>query len=144
MRIRIFILFFQRNRLSLTFAPMFQRGIAILLILCTLTANFSKLFVFAGFALNQKYIAATLCENRDKPWLHCNGRCYLMKKIQQANEKEKAEERQNQKNGFQETFCEAVKTIKFHTFLLRTISTPYRAPAPSAQSNAVFHPPQVA
>lgn len=122
---------------------MLKRITGWLLIVTVLSANYSNLFVYAGFKLNQNYIAANLCVNRNKPWLHCNGRCYLMKKIQQANEKEKAEERQNQKNGFQETFCEAVKSVKFHTFLLRTISTPYRAPAPSASLSAIFRPPQV-
>ncbi|MBS1527227.1 MAG: hypothetical protein JST19_16360 [Bacteroidetes bacterium] len=55
-----------------------------LLTFAVLSANCSRLFVYAGFELNQKYIAAKLCENRNRPWMHCNGHCYLMKKIRQA------------------------------------------------------------
>ncbi len=59
---------------------------AWLLIFAVITANCSRLFVYAGFKLNQSYISAKLCENRNKPWMHCNGHCYFMEKIRQANE----------------------------------------------------------
>jgi len=80
---------------------MFRAIIAHILIFTTLTANFSQLFVYAGFELNQKYIVSALCVNRDKPQLHCNGKCYLMLKVKQAEEKEKSRERENQRNLFQ-------------------------------------------
>ena len=56
-----------------------------------MAVHFSRFFVFAGFELNKKYIATTLCENRDKPWMHCNGKCYFVKKIKQAQENERKE-----------------------------------------------------
>ncbi|MNN11618.1 hypothetical protein D3C81_1245830 [compost metagenome] len=45
--------------------------------------------VIGAFYVNKDYIAKYLCENRDKPQLHCNGNCVLMKKIRKAQEKEK-------------------------------------------------------
>lgn len=33
------------------------------------------------YLLNYNYIAAELCENKDKPILTCNGKCYLEKQI---------------------------------------------------------------
>ena len=51
----------------------------------------------AGFTiywkLNQSYISQILCENKDKPQMHCNGKCYLKKQLnkvdeERANEKE--------------------------------------------------------
>src|ERR1700753_3089259 len=81
---------------------MLNRVVAVILLISLVTANFSRYFVYAGFELNKKYIATTLCENRDKPWLHCNGHCYFMKKIKAAEEKQNSEERQSQKNLFQE------------------------------------------
>ncbi|MBW4889405.1 hypothetical protein KXQ82_06750 [Mucilaginibacter sp. HMF5004] len=122
---------------------MLKRLTGWLLMLAILSANYSYLFVYAGFKLNQKYIAAALCENRDKPWMHCNGHCYLSKKIKQAEEKEQAQERQTQKNGIQETFCETSNAVKFHTVLLQTISTPYCAPVPSSLNRSLFRPPQL-
>ncbi|MCR8558968.1 hypothetical protein KXD93_15025 [Mucilaginibacter sp. BJC16-A38] len=70
---------------------MFRQAIIYLLIFSTLSVNFSRYFVYAGFELNRNYIASTLCENRDKPWLHCNGKCYFIKKIKQAQENERRE-----------------------------------------------------
>ena len=34
---------------------------------------------------NYDYIATVLCENRDKPYLECNGKCYLEKQINKTN-----------------------------------------------------------
>ncbi|HEY9221869.1 MAG TPA: hypothetical protein VIO43_09890 [Lutibacter sp.] len=34
---------------------------------------------------NYDYIANVLCENRDKPYLECNGKCYLEKQLNKAN-----------------------------------------------------------
>ena len=33
---------------------------------------------------NKEYIASVLCENRDKPALACNGKCYLEKQLKKA------------------------------------------------------------
>ena len=37
---------------------------------------------------NKEYIASVLCENRDKPALACNGKCYLEKQLKKANKKD--------------------------------------------------------
>jgi hypothetical protein len=34
---------------------------------------------------NYDYIANVLCENKDKPYLECNGKCYLEKQLNKAN-----------------------------------------------------------
>ncbi len=121
---------------------MFKRLTAIFLLVTLISSNFSRLFVYAGFELNKKYIAATLCENIDRPWLHCDGLCYYMKKIKQADEKEKSEERPSQKSRFQESLFERYTTVKFHTILLQIVNTPYITPVSSILDKAVFHPPK--
>lgn len=120
-----------------------RRAVVLFLMLAVLSANFAQLFVFAGFSANQKYIASTLCENRARPWLHCNGKCYLMKKIKQAEQKEHSDERQTQKSLFQEVFFAAQSTIQFHSTLLRVIATPYHFSVQSVQPGVIFQPPQV-
>ncbi len=42
----------------------------------------AKVVITADFAINQDYIAENLCENQDKPQLHCEGKCVLMQKLQ--------------------------------------------------------------
>jgi hypothetical protein len=34
---------------------------------------------------NYDYIASVLCENKDKPYLECNGKCYLEKQLKKTN-----------------------------------------------------------
>jgi hypothetical protein len=34
---------------------------------------------------NYDYIATVLCENKDKPYLECNGKCYLEKQLKETN-----------------------------------------------------------
>lgn len=41
------------------------------------------------YQVNKSYIASNLCENRDKPKMNCNGKCFLAKKLKAAEEKEK-------------------------------------------------------
>jgi len=123
---------------------MLRRVVSLLLLVAVISANFSRLFVYAGFGINQKYIAANLCENRSKPWLHCNGKCYLMKKVKQAEEKEKSEERQTQKSLFQDSDFVATALLKFHASLLRIVATPYHYSFQSPNPGAIFRPPQAA
>ncbi|WP_233260724.1 hypothetical protein [Pedobacter sp. HMWF019] len=108
-----------------------------------LGANFSRLFIYAGFELNKNYIASALCENRDKPQLHCNGKCYLMKKLKQAEEKEKSQNRESQKNHFQEALITQKAKFNFQVQLLKVLYTEELPFALPRHSSAIFHPPQV-
>ena len=116
---------------------------AVLLIITIISSSFSRFFIYAGFEMNKSYIIAKLCENRNKPWLHCNGKCYLMKKIKQAEDKQSNTERESQINLIQESFCEEIQQVKFYTQLLRVIAIPNnRIDLPQGYS-AIFRPPQL-
>jgi hypothetical protein len=120
-----------------------KKTTAILLIITIVSSNFSRFFIYAGFELNRNYIATRLCENINKPWLHCNGKCYLMKKVKQAEDKQNAAERETQKNLLQEAYCENDNTIKFYTHLIRVIHAPvYRIQLPQGH-DSIFRPPQL-
>ena len=116
---------------------------AILLIFSIISCSFSRFFIYAGFELNRNYIATKLCENRNKPWLHCNGKCYFMKRIKQAEEKQNSAERESQKNSIQEAYCEARHEVKFYTHLLQVILIPNNHIELSQGHNAIFRPPQL-
>ncbi|RYZ98544.1 MAG: hypothetical protein EOP47_19100 [Sphingobacteriaceae bacterium] len=122
---------------------MFRSFTAFVLIATLLTANLTRLFVYAGYEMNKNYIAAKLCENRDKPQMHCEGKCYLAKKIKQAEEKEKANERDAQKNHFQEAFIAQNSRIIFSALLLRVINSQYTSPVSHQHDADIFQPPQV-
>jgi len=122
---------------------MLQRITAYLLIFSLITVNFSRFFIFAGFGLNRNYIATKLCENRNRPWLHCDGKCYFAKKIKQAEDKQASDERQSQKSLFQEVYVISSTDVKFHSSLLQVISTPYTPTVPADRPATIFQPPQL-
>jgi len=121
---------------------MINRFIAFTLLLALVSANLSRFFIYAEFELNQKFIAAKLCENRDKPEMHCNGKCYLMKKLKEAEEKEKKQEQAAQKKGIQD-FCIVNNplVITFQALKLKKqkpANLPFKLPKISTE---IFHPP---
>jgi hypothetical protein len=93
---------------------MLYRIVAILLVATVISANFSRLYVYAGFALNKSYIAKELCENRSRPTLNCNGSCYLMKKLKAAGEKEKNQGGKDNFNRLEISFFHQPSTMAFH------------------------------
>lgn len=52
-----------------------------------LLAMVKPILPLLDYYLNYNYIATKLCENRDKPILDCNGKCYVAKEIEK-NKKE--------------------------------------------------------
>ena len=112
------------------------------LIVAILAGNFSRFFIYTGFEANQKYIAAELCVNRSKPMMHCNGKCYLAKKLKQAEEKEKKEE-QSQKSRYQEAMLtgRVVLGERFATWLKPNFPEPWFVL--NDRSSTIFHPPRI-
>lgn len=50
-----------------------------------LVAMLQPILPLIEYNVNKEYIASVLCENRDKPELACNGKCYLNKKLKNNN-----------------------------------------------------------
>ncbi|AZA78996.1 hypothetical protein EG347_16480 [Chryseobacterium sp. G0186] len=55
-------------------------------ILFTLYMVFRPLIPLVEYAVNYNYIVDTLCINKNKPEVHCNGKCYLSKELAKAND----------------------------------------------------------
>lgn len=60
---------------------MFRKVGNILLILLYLVIFFQPLVPIIIYHVNYNYIVKNECVNRDKPWMHCNGKCYLHKQL---------------------------------------------------------------
>lgn len=107
-----------------------------------MSTNFTRFFVYAGFELNKSYITTVLCENKDKPELNCNGKCFLSKKIKQVEEKERKQEQQTQRKMFQESFI-VTASLLFNNNLLpiRKISFRENPEALPDGNSDILHPP---
>lgn len=57
------------------------QAIALLILL-------NPVFPVVEYVLNYEYISTELCENKDKPELECNGKCYLMQSLAKQASKE--------------------------------------------------------
>lgn len=122
---------------------MFSRLTALFLIPLLLGVSFSKMAVFAGFELNRDYITSKLCENRDKTWLNCEGKCYLMKKLKQVEEKESKQERENQKQLMQDSAMPESFLVFFGSKLTTIVNTPYCRIVLSGHKALFLQPPRV-
>jgi hypothetical protein len=69
---------------------------AIVALTGILLQTFSQAVIVAQYYANKDYIAKNLCENRDKPQLHCEGKCCLKKRLAKES-KEQAPASKNQK-----------------------------------------------
>ncbi len=58
------------------------------MILIVLLQCGTRLSILVYYQLNKKFIASTLCVNKAKPSIHCNGKCYLAKKLKAQEKKE--------------------------------------------------------
>ena len=95
-----------------------------------------------GFELNKQFIATELCVNKDKPEMNCNGKCYLMKKLKQAQDKEQKQERQAQKTQVQDALIVNPITFKRYVLTESTLHIPFSTGMPQSIKNSIFHPPQ--
>jgi len=74
-----------------------KKSIAILAFIGILFQTFSQVMITAAYYANKGYIAKNLCENKDKPKMHCDGKCCLKKKLAKEG-KEQAPTSRNQKS----------------------------------------------
>ena len=124
-----------------------KKFIALFLLIALIGSGFSQFAVYLGFQLNQDYIAKTLCVNKNRPELHCNGRCYLMSKLKLVNEKEKKQAAKDTLNRMATSFLHRVYTTSLQAPTAAFIakhSTHYKFTYYSQYITTVFRPPKVA
>ncbi|MCU0352230.1 MAG: hypothetical protein MUD08_00605 [Cytophagales bacterium] len=122
-----------------------RQTILSLLVMAVLLQSFGSVGVFVSFKLNQGYIAAKLCENRAKPKMRCNGKCYLAKKLKQAEQQQQAD---NQKSKAELNWiCEAFSAIFAQNAIQPSVlhhTAFHICSLPSGNPGGCFHPPSVA
>ncbi|PIB35343.1 hypothetical protein BFP72_08010 [Reichenbachiella sp. 5M10] len=84
-----------------------------LLALNTLASTLAVPLIYMDFGMRRDYIAEVLCINRDKPMLHCDGKCYLAKKLQAAQEQQEQENETINIKSAPFFFSQAQETIAF-------------------------------
>jgi hypothetical protein len=119
-----------------------KKIIAFVLLLSVLASSFSGMLLVADYYANTGAYAKN-CINKLKPLLHCNGKCQLMKKIEE-------QEKKDQQNADSKMFFKSiilssktfyavsphpVQTLLLPTFTLNTMGTELDC------VSDIFHPP---
>ena len=61
---------------------------AVILSIMLLSNNLRVSFVYGWYALDMDSFVEKLCENKDKPEMQCNGKCYLTKMTANTSNKD--------------------------------------------------------
>lgn len=107
------------------------------------------LWPIVDYVLNYDFIVATLCENQDKPEMHCDGKCYLTKQLAQESEsgdKNPLNDKLAKTDVPQNIIAERISGFHFLSEITFTnkIITKYSANLfPSLFVIEIPHPPQV-
>ena len=100
------------------------------------------------YVFNYEYITAELCENKDKPLMHCNGKCYLMKELAKAAENEKPlssdkKRAPTETNDFFLELATVYTTVFFQSDFGFVLNTAYSNSYSYLNAHYFFHPPTV-
>jgi len=122
-----------------------HRTSAFLLILAFFAQAFSRYLIVADYYVNTSAYMEN-CVNKERPWMHCNGRCQLCKKLHQQNNSEDKQtpERKSGNNG-NETLYSSSSFAGFTGLrLVALINLQYpESPGgkPVGRPRTLFHPP---
>jgi hypothetical protein len=84
------------------------------MLFATVLPMVSPLGIIAHYQLNRDYIARILCENRDRPELHCDGQCYLAKRLKAQQDKQDQDTtKQVQNLPIVQLFCDVAPSFTF-------------------------------
>lgn len=118
--------------------------IAILLASLFLMQSASKLFIVANYEFNKAYISKNLCENKNKPNLHCNGKCHLKKQLQKEDKKENQNPNNLKEKIELQFFKETNSRLNvIETPMVEQINSIYLLGNYNQHLLSIFHPPRV-
>jgi hypothetical protein len=105
--------------------------------------------LYLDFEIRREYIVANLCENKNRPQMHCDGKCYLAKRIASLDEQEK---RQAEKTYMSRLIDQVMDQRSDFTFVKQPVVLEFLPRAvfslasnftPRVTADDIFHPPLV-
>jgi len=122
-----------------------KKLVAIIALMGILLQTFSQVVIVAEYYANKDYIAKNLCENRDKPMMHCDGKCCLKKKLAKEAKDQAPSSRNQKEEHAVNLFCSNIKIDWRPTIQIVTPNTylSYNELGTASFHHSVFHPPTV-
>ncbi len=121
---------------------LYKQLTAFIFLAAFLTQTFSRPFIVVDYYTNTKAYAKN-CENRANLKMHCNGKCQMMKKLKQEENKDK--QNPNRKGDNKD------EVLSFKSFFpsIQIIVTTFKKKFPAIKASFainrnsdIFHPPQ--
>ena len=106
---------------------------------------FKPLVAIVEYMINYEYISTVLCENKEKPILGCNGKCYLMNQLAKSADGEqpvsdkKVVIKDVEVLFFQE--LESVSFLNLANFKILSFNCDYSNKYSFLNSRSLFRPP---
>jgi hypothetical protein len=104
-------------------------------------------FPVVEYVFDYEYISEVLCINKDKPEMHCNGKCYLMKSLAEAASKEADQKKDNflKKVDIPLLFIQEPETLSVSTIPVKEYQVIHATPSFYSfhEISSFFHPPIV-
>lgn len=118
---------------------------AIFLLFLLLTQVFSKWLVVLEYNLNKDFIAKTLCINKERPKLHCQGKCQMMKKMAEQEENSSSPTYQFAKASFSDACFNDINDCSITAISVESVPafSFYNIKNYSSPIASIFHPPSL-
>ena len=96
-----------------------------------------------NYAINKEYISKVLCENRNKPQMHCNGKCHLNKELKKAASEESGNNSIPKVNleDYITLHTESSSSLKINLSVISRVDRTYLSTYKFNHSDFIFHPP---
>jgi len=101
-------------------------------------------FLCFHYELNKDYIAANFCENKDKPELHCYGKCHLDKQLAKTGDLPTSNSSKESAKVLTVDFVENLQTINFDNnpvIVNKSYKSIQDPGSLQGYVESVFHPP---
>lgn len=123
------------------FSPLRKISTALLLT-AFLVQTFSKPFIVADYYVNTPDYAKN-CINKLVPMMHCNGKCQMMKKLQEQEKKEQesSERKLNGKTEVLSSNTSFASGIYLKVYPAKRVYAGFLTPLEKDLSFDIFHPP---
>jgi hypothetical protein len=120
------------------------RFLAFFLVGLLLLQTFSRELVVLDYQVHKERITELFCVNKDKPTLHCNGKCHLVKQLRKTSDSES----KAPAAGFAKVKYDVVVPVTLHLQTPASVKLPalcFAQPLPTHYAfiaeSSIFHPP---
>lgn len=120
-----------------------RRLLVLILLGAFISVNFSKLIILVHYELYKAEITQKYCVNKDKPWMHCCGKCHLKKQLAQDNKQKQSPIFPTIKIDIQLFSSYYAVDLCNNDNMYSLVDSPYMGVYLPGIPGSLFHPPSV-